>query len=1065
MRTFLAYLPKNTGASFVLVQHLSPDSKSIMGELLSRETDMPVRVVYEDTPVQANHIYVMSESKDLIFSNGMLITQDRNGSNHLHLPIDQFFNSLASNLGPKAMGIILSGTGTDGTRGVRAIKEQGGIVLVQDQKSATFNGMPQSAISLNIADAVLPPDKLAESVVNLLNGRAATEGHQTLVDPQEQRSEIQDVITYLTEQSGVNFHGYRKPTLIRRMENRMLLQNCNTVKDYLQLLETNPAEVQALFHNVLIGVTRFFRDAPAFEDLRNNILPKIFAGPRHDDEPYRFWIPACSTGEEAYSIAMIVDEYVRKNDLDADYKIFASDVDEDAIKFAIKGRYTASMVADTPKNLMVQYFDTEGAEYVVKPYLRKKVLFAVQDLIGDPPFINMDLISCRNLLIYLEPETQQTILSTLHFALRDNGVLMLGPSESLGALKYAYRQLTRQWNIFEKESNSHIYSGSNFNVRKSKSTFKVKSSSQNVNSVPYDETGSDPFTLYLVERFAPISLFVNEELDLLYINGDADRLLNMPKALARLNLRKMLGQEEFIAMKTGVKKVLETEEPVVYRNVLLRKDAERQYNARLRFSIPDLFHRGDEFQDQRFILIEIHLRDDRGDGKQEEDTETTDSDYKQEKEATLQKELRDAKRRSKDLVNELESTNEELQTSNRELMASNEELQSTNEELQSVNEELYTVNSELQLKNEELTTAHNDINNLLKSTEIGTIFLDKSLRIRKFTPAVRRQFELLNSDMGRTITSFSSTFQKLDIEQECQKVFDTLEGFEKEVIDKNEDHYLMRILPYRTEKDNIDGIVLTFININELVLTRRRMEKLAKKYKAIFNYSYSIIAVLDQEGKVESMNRPLGPYEPKSIIGSTLFEKMPEHINYELRAAFKKALEEETPSKIRLQLGQNNWFDISFIPNPYPENQEENSSIILMGEEVSEHQRRVTSLERSVEEYKGYMDNAPQQIALVNKEGVFHYVNYTHFTGLDREAIVGKKIFEFLQEQDRETMKKVLRGIFEESKPLVQYEAGIKGKDGQVIPSKLLGTPVIIDGKVEFAAIVQEIKEQNGEST
>lgn len=814
MNSLLEHLPKDSGACFVFLQHLSPDSKTIIGELLAKHTDMPVELVYESQPVRTNHLYVMPENRNLLFSHGMLIAKERDPSSPLNLPIDAFFHSLGQHQGDDAIGVLLSGTGTDGTRGLRTIKEHGGIVLVQSLASAEFDGMPKAAIDLKIADEIAAPKGLGAIILDLLMGLNRGNPIKVPEEP-EDKSSFDRVVKLMSTKTGIDFKGYRSPTLLRRISNRMLIKNKPDLPAYLKQLKEEPAEIQVLFHDLLIGVTRFFRDPEAFEEIRSSILPKIFERDRPADETYRFWVPACSTGEEAYSLAMLIDQYIRENGLQVEYKIFASDIDEGAIQFAIRGVYSASMIADTPRDLMTHYFIREKDEYKVSAQLRKRILFAVQNLLGDPPFIDMDLISCRNLLIYLKPQTQHKVLSTLHFALREEGKLFLGPSESLGALKYAFTQISRRWNMFEKHADARLhYDRSEFDINRNH--LQIKSSAQQKKpKMDYDKYDTDPFTRYLVERYAPISLFVNRDLDILYINGDADRLLNIPRALAQLNLSKMLHPAELSKFQTGIEQVLEKRTPQSYSNITLSK-GEKYFNARLRFDLPKL-NQGEE-EEEDIILIEIHLS-----GKDKEDTAPiNESDFKKAKEASLQRELQEAKRHSRELVDELESTNEELQTSNRELMASNEELQSTNEELQSVNEELYTVNSELQLKNEELTTAHNDINNLLKSTEIGTVFLDKKLRIRKFTPAVKRQFNLLESDIGRTITSFSSTFKELDIKKECEKVFDTLDSFEREVVDDSGDHYLMRILPYRTEEDNIDGLVVTFIDINDLAVTQKR---------------------------------------------------------------------------------------------------------------------------------------------------------------------------------------------------------------------------------------------------
>jgi two-component system, chemotaxis family, CheB/CheR fusion protein len=1054
MSDLLARLPKDTGASFVFLQHLSPNSKSMIGELLAKQTEMRISVVYEDQPIQPNHVYVMSENRNLVFSHGMLITKERNPNAPINLPIDQFFHSLGESLGKESIGILLSGTGTDGSRGLRTIKERGGIVLVQSPETAKFDGMPRAAIELNIADDVAPIVKLGPTLVDLLRAMN-NRPNEPQLDQKAPPPYFDRILEHLTQQNGIDYSGYRTPTLLRRLENRMLLRKSPDLASYWHQIQQDPNESSALAKDFLIGVTRFFRDPEAFEKIRKEILPKVFKKPKPEGEPYRFWVPGCSTGEEAYTIAMLVQQYIEQQELGVDYKIFASDVDESAIKFAIKGVYTPSVVADTPKDLMAKYFVKEGDEMQIRPNLRKKVLFAVQNLLGDPPFINMDLISCRNLLIYLKPETQQQVLSSLHFALESNGFLFLGPSESLGDLRYAFSQSTRQWNIFQKQSDARLRFHSNYTIKEENPNVPPANQAdemQQEEMTNYDDSGSDPFTLYLVERFAPISLFVNEQLDVLYINGEAERLLNMPRALARLNLNKMLGQEELLALKSGVEKVIEEGEEVSYRDVALSK-GEQDYKASLRFNLPEL---PKTQKDQRIILIEIYLAEEDSPASKEQQ-EDADADFTNDKVKALQRELQSAKQRSQRLVNELEATNEELQTSNRELMASNEELQSTNEELQSVNEELYTVNSELQLKNEELSTAHNDINNLLKSTEIGTIFLDKELNIRKFTPAVKRQFNLLESDVGRPITSFSNTFRELDLEQVCYQVFDTLSAYEKEIIDTSGEHFLMRILPYRTEEDNIDGLVLTFININDLVSTQQRMDRrLADKFKAIFNYSQTVIGVIDADGVLKSMNRSLGPFAPQSLVGKKLFEEIPEHLSNELRSAFQSANNQKQPERLDLQLNEDTWFEFTFIPS-YNQNEAADSEVelIMTARESSQDRMLLHQMENSLKEYRSLMDNAAQQIALVAKDGTINYINYARHTGKQKEELIGQSIYDYIPDDSLRDFKEIIKNIFQ-GKPFGQLKFSFDYEGGRKGEIELFATPVIIDGKIKYVAVVQQ---------
>ncbi|MEQ8704355.1 MAG: chemotaxis protein CheB [Phaeodactylibacter sp.] len=889
----LSKLSDGNGAAYVFVQHLSPKNKSMIGELLQKHTRMPIEMVYEDQPVQANHIYIMAENKNIVFANGMLLTKDRPPESEINLPIDQFFHSLGTALGSYAVGVLLSGTGTDGTRGLRTIKEKGGFVLVQSPETAKFDGMPRAAIDLQIADRVSPPEELAHDIEYILTNRNFKTGEVKLLHKNQHETFFGKIIQLVSQRTNVDFSEYREPTLIRRLENRMLIRKCDNLQAYWELIKEDATEVAALFSNFLIGVTNFFRDPEAYDILKTEVLPKIFAPEKEREGTYRFWVSACSTGEEAYSLAMLIDDYLQEQGrTDVTYKVFASDIDEHAIQFAIKATYTLNMITDAPEDYKSKYFIREGDHAVIKPYLKKRIMFAVQNLLGDPPFINMDLISCRNLLIYLQPKVQQKALSTLHFALRPGGFLFLGPSESLGSLKYAFEKHTRTWNIFTKRSDKAPRLQSSFSLHSqpanpAKSTPNMSSAQPEVNQ---QFTDTDPFTRLLVERFAPIALFVTADLDILYLSGETEQILNMPRALARMNLNKMLSKEDVLTFKSGVRQVLSEGGLISFKEVALNTK-EKQLLAELRFDIPhlpELVEAEDQDAPQKIVLVEVYLQRER----EADSAQPAPQNLTEGKVSTLQKQLKASERRSRELVNELEATNEELQTSNRELMASNEELQSTNEELQSVNEELYTVNSELQMKNEELTMANNDISNLLKSTDIGTIFLDKELKIRRFTPAVRRQFNLIDSDAGRSITNFSSTFKGLNIEAVCHEVFDSLSPFEKEIVDKEGDHYLLRVLPYRTEEDYIDGLVLTFVNINELALSRSQSQNAERIFKQFVSNAEQQVAITDRKGEIRFINRArFTGKAPRELIGHSIYPFLPEALRTEAKALLEKVFE------------------------------------------------------------------------------------------------------------------------------------------------------------------------------
>lgn len=901
LMALLSNLPDNTGAAFVLILHLSPDHQSIMDELLSRYSNMPITVVDEVMPVRPNQIYIISKDKNLTLDRNLLMVHPRKQEAGLNLPIDKFFHSLGQQQKEKAIGVILSGTGTDGSRGVRSIKETGGLVLVQSPESAKFDGMPKSVIRLQMADKILPPEELAKIITDILKWSDSINGGEEELSTWESDEGLPYLGRLLREVmkvTGIDFSGYREATLQRRLGNRILLHRLAGLEEYIEFLKGNEEEIFALQKDFLIGVTRFFRNPQAFESLEQVVFPQIFEN-REKDSIIRIWVPACSTGEEAYSIAMLLDRYMVKNNLSYDYKIFGTDIDSSAIRLASEGTFALNCAADIPDKFLLDYFVKESDFYRIKPGIRDRMLFAVHNLLHDPPFIHMDLISCRNALIYFKPLSQRTVLSTFHFALNDQGGLFLGPSESLGDVKHAYTQIDKKWNIFQKKNEAQLPHQTRLRSGPTQ-IHKPKKISRRVEKETLakgteDDSLQDPFTKYLLDYFVPTILFVNKALDIVYIQGEIEHLFTFPKGNSGFNLKNMLPVDQVLLIKNGIEKVADGDINVIFRDLNFEKNGTVQ-QLDLRIRPVDLAAVEEEVY-MLEILSEIELSEE-GKVQQEVEGDGLLKDHIR----ILENKLNKADRNKKDLVSRLESTNEELQASNRELLASNEELQSTNEELQSVNEELYTVNNELQVKNENLTTVNNDINNLLKSTEIGTIFLDSDLRIRRFTPAVRRQFNLLETDIGRPITHFSSTLEKVDIARISKEVFETLESFEREVTDQQGNHYLLRILPYRTEKNMIKGLVINFVDVNELMNVKEQIETFANKFQAIFDHSKEIIMVLEKDGTISRINKDFGGIEAKKLLNQDIYNLLPEEKASALKASVKKTLKEKEPQEIDVDL-------------------------------------------------------------------------------------------------------------------------------------------------------------------
>ncbi len=823
LQEFFDQMSPKTNMAFVVIQHLSPDFESLMKELLAKRTKMIVQKVEEPTEVKPNHVYLLPRRKNIIIKGRTLITLDRDPNIRLNLPIDIFFNSLGSEVKENAVAVILSGSGTDGSRGVRMIKENGGIVFVQSPESAQFDGMPNAAITLNIADKVLRPYEIASELNRIFGKRNSDENMEISTHLNDV---LVDILMKVRETTNVDFRLYRQQTLCRRVEKRMSINGIKSPQKYLDFLNTNEDEPTTLFYEFLIGVTAFFRDKKPFESLSEHVIPELFKKKSPHDK-VRIWVAGCSTGEEAYSIAILLNEYIDRHNLQHDFKIFASDINKHAIDYASQGVYYSNIAGDVSARRIENNFVPAGSSaYQINKKIREKIVFTVHDITKDPPFIKVDLVICRNLLIYFNSSVQKKLLINFHFALNNDGYLFLGPSESISGLKNAFAPIDKNWNIFKNILDVKIAPRRlNHDFKQHEKHTRIKPYVENmVKEQFFEQRSNDYFSSILIKEFSPICIFLGRNLDILYINGSLEQIMKFPQRFADLNIRNMTGSEESLLFRDGIRKVDEEGKTVFYKDIIFNKE-ETSFLMDLRFK---KFHIKETQND--VYLAEIYLK---GQAKKEEaQSEVTEEKYRDERLKTLELELQEARQESQALVEQLETANEELQASNEELLAANEELQSTNEELQSVNEELYTVNTELQTKIEELTIVNNDIDNLLKSTAIGTIFLDNELCIRKFTPAIEGQFSLVETDIGRPIANFSSKFDDKEVYIDAQKVLKSLTSVEREIVTKEGKTFLMRILPYRTSENIIEGVVLTFVDIHEIVNARQEIVNFNKSLES-----------------------------------------------------------------------------------------------------------------------------------------------------------------------------------------------------------------------------------------
>ncbi|HEU4408276.1 MAG TPA: chemotaxis protein CheB [Polyangiaceae bacterium] len=859
LERFFSHVPLDSGMAFVVVQHLSPDFKSMMDELLARRTDLPIRLVEDGMPVEADHVYLIPPKTEMIISGGKLLLSERDRQQELSLPIDVFFRSLAQDCGARAVAVVLSGGGSDGSRGIRDVHEAGGTVFVQSLESAQFAGMPKAAFDAGVADAVLPPEEMPALLAEHLRfGRDASKRPDAALPPQG----LSAIYRMLEEEFGLDFTHYKPSTVTRRIERRLRLARAGDLKGYVERLRTERDELDVLYRDLLIGVTRFFRNDEAFAVLERRVLPDMLrAGP--PEAPFRVWVAGCATGEEAYSLAIVLHELTTKLG-PRPVKIFATDVHPGSLEFAARALYDEESVAAVDAERRERYFVRRGPGFQVVPELRQMVVFAPHNVVRDAPFTRVDLVSCRNLLIYLQPPAQQKVLSLFHFALNRGGVLFLGPSESQGGMARDFEAIDGHWRIYRKFSNAR-FSPVDVGRRPARAP-----EGRALGASLVQPAGRPSLTSLigtydaLLDEFMPPGLLVNERGELLHAFAGASRLLRPHDGRQGLDVLELVDPDLKAVLVGGLQRARKEGAPVVYRGVRVGDE------ARYEVSVRPVLGRGGGAH------LLVTLTPSAGPAApRAPEAEIDAGDASREQIGALESELSATKENLQAAIEELETSNEELQAANEELLASNEELQSTNEELQSVNEELYTVNAEYQRKLSELVELTNDMDNLLASTDVGAIFLDAELRIRKFTPRVADVFRLLPQDVGRPIENFTHSMLHPGLGEDLRRVLATGKPVEREVRLTGGRSFFLRVLPYRA-KGQVDGVVLTLIDVSGL--------KAAED--ALFHERYLLNSLLagvpdaiyfkDVRGRFIRVNGAmadrLGVDDPAEAAGKTPFE-------------------------------------------------------------------------------------------------------------------------------------------------------------------------------------------------
>lgn len=847
-------MPADSGLAFVVVTHQASDRVSLLRELLEKRTTMPVHEATVAVKVEPNHIYLSPPGMYLALLNSVLQPMPADPIHGgLQFPIDYFFRSLADDQKDRAICIVLSGTGTDGTLGLQAVKGAGGLTLVQEEQSAKFAGMPHSAITTGLVDSVLPIRQMPHVLITFARGPYL----QSAVGPASMATLTPDLLRriyiLLRSHTRHDFSVYKPNTLRRRIERRMHVHQVQDAEQYLRFLHEHPYEIDLLFQELLIGVTSFFRDPEAFAFLATTAFPDLVAT-RSQNHPLRVWVPGCSTGEEAYTLAIVLRECLERSQKSCPIQIFATDLHNQAVEKARTGLYPEGIAADVSCERLERYFVREDGSYRIKPAIRECVVFTRQNLLADPPFTKLDLLSCRNLLIYLNAEVQHQLIPLFHYVLNPGGLLCLGSSETIGSFTDLFIPLDHRWKVFRrKESAVAAPLPVAFPVQFAKPT--TEEPTARGLTKPSDATLAGLVEKLLVQQFAPPSVIVSDSGEIVYIHGLTGLFLQPAPGLPSHNLFTMAREGLRMELIAAVRHVAAHEGAVVQKQVQFRSNGGV---SPVRVTVQRLTD--PEPVRGLFLVTFQTLENKPSRPRKRRKGHVSAGDH--ERVEALERELQVLRETLQSTIEEantaneeLKSTNEELQSTNEELQSANEELETAKEEMQSLNEELQTVNSELQRKVEDLSHANNDMQNLLNSTDIATLFLDSDLCIKRFTPQAKRIFKIIPSDVGRPIGDLVSTVRYGRLQADAQEVLQTLVFKELEISTDDGKWYAMRIMPYRTSENVIDGVVITFSDITTQKQTERANHAAQRYAESIVETVREALVVLDEELRVISANR------------------------------------------------------------------------------------------------------------------------------------------------------------------------------------------------------------------
>ncbi len=836
LKTFFENVPKDSGMAYVVILHLSPDFESKLAEILQATAKIPVNQIKDArVRIEPNCVYVIPPNKRLEMVNGYLKLSKYKRKEERRSPVDIFFRTLAETKKERAVSVILSGTGPNGSMGMKHIKEKGGVCIVQSPTEAEYSEMPNNSIATGLVDYILPVAEIPEKVLAYRENQEKVKiSPESDEQPENLEQLLGDVFTHLRIRTGHDFSSYKRATVMRRIERRMNVRQITELSSYAGFMESNPEESQMLLKDLLISVTNFFRDREAFEALERDVIPKVLEGKTSDGQ-VRIWVTGCATGEEAYSLAILLSEQTAKMMDAPQIQIFASDIDENAIAKARSGFYTNSDLADVSPERLKKFFREENDGFRVRRELREMILFAVHNVTKDPPFSHLDLATCRNLLIYLNRTAQSRVLETIHFALNPGGYLLLGTSESIDGATDLFAPVDKENNIYQSRP---IASRALFPIPDLlpsvwlNKLHKKSSEEDRIEEIRALERLS--FTALhhqLLESYAPPSVVVNEEYDIVHLSESAGKYMKIAGGEPTMNLLRVILPELRLELRTALYRAVQQKTSVIADNLQVTINGKTET---INIIVRPILHKDDPQRGFTLVLFEHAREAAKVRGKLLKTDEPIARQLEEELVRT-KSQLRATVEQCEIQQEELKASNEELQAINEELRSSAEELETSREELQSVNEELTTVNQELKIKIEELSQSNNDFQNLMNSTDIGTIFLDRSLRIKMFTPPVQNVYNIIKSDVGRPLSHIKSRFEYDGLQNDIEIVIDKLIPVEREIKSDDNCWYVIKIFPYRTSEDRIKGVIIKFLDITKRRQIEKKLEKSLERLAVAMN--------------------------------------------------------------------------------------------------------------------------------------------------------------------------------------------------------------------------------------